>query len=61
MAVRDLLGGGFVVVRRMRAFAVANEMGREFVWYVFMPWDPDEDDWAFGLLCAQCEGSALVL
>ncbi len=28
MAVRGLLDGGSVTVRRMRAFAVANEMGR---------------------------------
>ncbi len=28
MAVRGLLGEGSVLVRRMRAFAVANEMGR---------------------------------
>ncbi len=28
MAVRGLLGEGSVTVRRMRAFAVANEMGR---------------------------------
>ncbi len=29
MAVRGLLDWGSVTVRRMRAFAVANEMGRE--------------------------------
>ncbi len=28
MAVRGLLDGGLVTVRRMRAFAVVNEMGR---------------------------------
>ncbi len=28
MAVRGLMGEGSVTVRRMRAFAVANEMGR---------------------------------
>ncbi len=28
MAVRDLLGEGSVTVRRMRDFAVVNEMGR---------------------------------
>ncbi len=28
MAIRGLLGEGSVTVRRMRAFAVANEMGR---------------------------------
>ncbi len=28
MAVRGLLDGGSVAVRRMKAFAVANEMGR---------------------------------
>ncbi len=28
VAVRGLLGEGSVTVRRMRAFAVANEMGR---------------------------------
>ncbi len=28
MAVRGLLGEGLVTVRRIRAFAVANEMGR---------------------------------
>ncbi len=28
MAIRGLLGGGSVTMRRMRAFAVANEMGR---------------------------------
>ncbi len=28
MAVRGLLDGGSVTVRRMRTFAVANEMGR---------------------------------
>ncbi len=28
MAVRDLLDGGSVMVRRMGAFAGANEMGR---------------------------------
>ncbi len=28
MAVRGLLGEGSVTVRRMRAFTVANEMGR---------------------------------
>ncbi len=31
MAVRGLLGGGSVMVRRMRAFMVANEMGRDIV------------------------------
>ncbi len=28
MAVRELLDGGSVTVRRMRVFAMANEMGR---------------------------------
>ncbi len=28
MAIRGLLGGGSVIVRRMWVFAVANEMGR---------------------------------
>ncbi len=28
MAVRDLLGGGSVIVRRMRGFAMANDMVR---------------------------------
>ncbi len=28
MAIRGLLDGGSVMVRRMRAFQVANEMGR---------------------------------
>ncbi len=31
IAIRYLLFGGSVMVRRMRAFAVANEMGRGFV------------------------------
>ncbi len=52
MAVRGLLDGGSVMVRRMRAFAVANEMGRGgvsavvaaafVIWYAFMTWDPVE-------------------
>ncbi len=52
MAVRGLLNGGSVTVRRMRAFAVANEMGRgscfrQFViglvaWYTLMTWNLDE-------------------
>ncbi len=34
MAVRNLLGGGSVMVRRVRAFPVANEMGHVGVWVV---------------------------
>ncbi len=59
MAVRGLLGGGLVMVRRMRAFAVAFEKGHVggscfrqfgsslFAWYALMTWDPDEDCGAF--------------
>ncbi len=60
IAVRDLLDGGLVIVRRMRA----SRWQMRWVlvaWYAFVTWDPDEDGWAFGLLCAQCEGSAFVL
>ncbi len=52
MAVRGLMDGGSVTVRRIRAFAVANEMGRgscfrQFVsgliaWYALMAWNLDE-------------------
>ncbi len=59
MAVRGLLDEGSVMVRRMRAFAVASDMGRgggscfrQFVscfvaWYAFMTWNPDEGCGAF--------------
>ncbi len=60
MAVRGLLDGGSVTVRRTRAFAVANEIGRggdgscfrQFVsgpvaWYALVTWNPDESGVAF--------------
>ncbi len=61
MAVWDLLDGGSVMVRRMRAFAVASEMGRggrcfrQFVsglvaWYAPTTWNPDEDGEAFPIV-----------
>ncbi len=55
MAVRGLLIGGSVMVRRMRAFAVASEMCRgggkwfrQFVsdlvaWNTLVTWNPGED------------------
>ncbi len=60
-AFRGLLDGGSVMVRRMRAFAVANEIGRGGVSVVVaaafanlsaaslpgMTWNPDEGGGAF--------------
>ncbi len=62
MAVWGLLDGGSVMVRRMRVFAVASEMGRggrcfrQFVsglvaWYAPTTWNPDEDGGAFSAVC----------
>ncbi len=54
MAVRGLLDGGLVILRRMKAFTVANEMGRgggscfhQFVgslvaWYALITWNPEQ-------------------
>ncbi len=63
MAVWGLLDGGSVMARRMRAFAMANEMGRVggscflqcvrgFVaLYALMTWNTDEDGGPFLLSC----------
>ncbi len=62
MAVRGLLDGGSVMVRRMRAFAIVKQMGRgvvgdgsffhQFVcdlvaWYALLTWNPVEGGGAF--------------
>ncbi len=61
MAVRGLLDGGSVMLRRIRAFAVANEVGRGdvsvavaaafvsglIVWYALVTWNSDEGGGAF--------------
>ncbi len=63
MADWGLLDGRSVMVRRMRAFAVASEMDRgggscfrQFVsglvaWCALMTWNPDEDGGAFPTVC----------
>ncbi len=52
MAVWGLLDGESVMVRRMRAFAVASEMGlggvsvavvATLAWYAHMTWNPNKD------------------
>ncbi len=65
MAAWGLLDGGSVMLRRMGAFAVANEMGRgggssfrQFVrglvaWYALMTWNLDDDG---GLSCCLVAG-----
>ncbi len=60
VAVRGLLDRGSVMVCRMRAFAVANEMGRgscfrQFVsglvtWYALMTWNPGVGGGAFSVV-----------
>ncbi len=58
MTVRGLLGEGSVTVRRMRAFALANEMGWGGVsmavaaafansWCALATWKPDKGGWTF--------------
>ncbi len=64
MAVRGLLGGESVTVRRMRAFAMANEMGRGGVsvavaaafvsglvaWYALVTWKLAKGGGAFPVI-----------
>ncbi len=60
MAVQGLLDGGSVMVRRVRAFTVASEMGRGGVslavaatfvaWYARMTLYPDEDGGVFPIV-----------
>ncbi len=61
MAIRGLLDGGSVMVHRIRAFAVANEVGRGdvsvavaatfvsglVVWYALVTGNPDKGGGAF--------------